>query len=86
MMGAMYRITRTLALALFASACATGPSEPTDPAAYEIPLDPSMYSPNPPPEITAICGDGWVSYSEHQQDTCLGHHGVREWRHRPANG
>lgn len=37
---------------------------------------------NPP--ITAICRNGWTSYSQHRRGTCSGHGGVREWVNRPA--
>jgi hypothetical protein len=35
--------------------------------------------------VAAICGDGWISYSQHRSGTCAGLHGVREWKHRPVH-
>ncbi|ANP46256.1 DUF3761 domain-containing protein [Candidatus Viadribacter manganicus] len=37
------------------------------------------------PTVTAICRNGWVSYSQHRRGTCSGHRGVREWVNRPAD-
>lgn len=34
---------------------------------------------------TAICADGWVSYSAHRQGTCSHHRGVKQWYHRPRH-
>jgi len=36
------------------------------------------------PQVTAICRDSWVSYSQNRSETCAGHRGVKEWRHRPG--
>lgn len=36
------------------------------------------------PEVTAICRDGWFSYSRQRSGTCSGHGGVGEWVNRPA--
>ncbi|MHB8629197.1 MAG: DUF3761 domain-containing protein [Aggregatilineales bacterium] len=32
-----------------------------------------------PSGATALCKDGWVSYSQHRQGTCSHHKGVRTW-------
>ena len=32
---------------------------------------------------TAICADGWPSYSQHRSGTCSHHGGVSRWYHRP---
>ncbi len=32
------------------------------------------------PVITAICYDGWVSYTPDRNVACTGHGGVHEWR------
>ncbi|MCX7357775.1 MAG: DUF3761 domain-containing protein [Alphaproteobacteria bacterium] len=37
-----------------------------------------------PVPVTAMCRDGWYSYSPQQRGTCAGHGGVREWVNRPA--
>lgn len=37
-----------------------------------------------PPPVTAICNDGWISYSQRQRGTCSGHGGVRERVNWPA--
>lgn len=71
-----------------------------DPLAFEVPqervayvlLVPAVLVPPPPepdstlpaPPITAICRDGWISYSQHRRGTCAGHGGVRERRNWPA--
>jgi hypothetical protein len=34
---------------------------------------------------TAICWDGWCSYSQHRSGTCSGHGGVKQWLRSPAN-
>lgn len=36
--------------------------------------------------VTALCRDGWYSYSEHRRGTCSGHGGRRgDWINRPPN-
>ena len=37
------------------------------------------------PPLTAICRDGWFSYSQHRSETCGGHGGVAEWVSEPAH-
>lgn len=37
------------------------------------------------PPITAICRDGWTSYSQHRRGTCAGHRGVERWINRPTS-
>ena len=34
--------------------------------------------------ITAICVDGWYSYSKTRAGTCAGHGGVRDWVNEPG--
>jgi len=34
--------------------------------------------------ITAICVDGWYSYSKTRAGTCVGHGGVRDWVNVPG--
>ena len=34
---------------------------------------------------TAICADGWPSYSQHRSGTCNHHGGVSHWSHRPKH-
>ena len=34
--------------------------------------------------ITAICRDGWFSYTKSRRGACGGHGGVHEWVNRPA--
>jgi hypothetical protein len=84
---------RALAVALLLTACATTP----DPYAVERPLPPLMaiavpidgsgmpetVTTYPPTPITAMCGDGWVSYSDYRSSTCAGHGGVRQWVNQP---
>ncbi len=36
------------------------------------------------PQITAICRDDWVSYSQRRSGTCAGHRGVKTWKKRPS--
>ncbi len=36
-------------------------------------------TPNDSGGATAICNDGWLSYSQHRRGTCSHHGGVREW-------
>lgn len=36
-------------------------------------------APQYPADATAICADGWVSYSAHRQGTCSHHGGVARW-------
>lgn len=50
---------------------------PPDGGAEPIPL--------PPPPLTAICRDGYFSYSDMRREACVGHGGVREWVNRPAD-
>ena len=44
-----------------------------------VPDTPVPTPPPPPDGPTAICNDGWVSYSQHRRGTCSHHGGVREW-------
>jgi hypothetical protein len=83
---------RALLFAAFlsVSACAT---QPPDPLAFEaqqttIPGMSSVHTDGPVgpamiPPVTAICRDGWFSYSQQRRGTCSGHGGVREWGNRP---
>lgn len=86
---------RALIALICLTGCATAP-EPlaVDPLAYQAPLDEidaRLLNPNTSaapsiiinPRVTAICGDGWFSYSPHRRGTCSGHQGVREWRNPP---
>lgn len=36
------------------------------------------------PTLTAVCIDGWISYSERRTRTCVGHGGVKRWVNRPS--
>ena len=56
------------------------PPQPSTPDNYIEP------QPSPPDgQVTAICNDGWLSYSKHRSGTCSHHGGVKEWVNRPPN-
>jgi hypothetical protein len=40
---------------------------------------PSCGNESEPPQHTATCRDGSISYSEHHSGTCSGHGGVAQW-------
>jgi hypothetical protein len=40
---------------------------------------PSYGNESEPPQHTATCRDGSISYSEHHSGTCSGHGGVAQW-------
>jgi hypothetical protein len=40
---------------------------------------PSCGNESEPPQHTATCRDGSISYSEHRSGTCSGHGGVAQW-------
>ena len=72
----------TLPRQLFASLPPLARLDP--PRAYPLtdPPDLSGVLLNDPP-ITAICRNGWVSYSQHRRGTCSGKGGVRDWVNPP---
>ncbi len=86
-------VIRLLLCAVALNACAAAP---LDSAASEERVFMITAAPLPPPypdglpileetplPITAICADGWYSYSTRRRETCGGHGGVREWVNRP---
>ncbi len=85
----MEEVRFTLLALICLSACTTAP-EP-DPLAYATPQTQIVYPGADgdvmwiDPEITAICRDGWVSYSQHQRGTCSHHHGIRTRVNWPAD-
>jgi hypothetical protein len=86
---------RALAALLLLATCAPAPPDPMafeteqtnvalmiEPVAGTNRTEARTVHINPP--VTAICRDGWVSYSRHRRRTCAGHGGVRDWVNRPA--
>ena len=58
------------------------PSDPSDDYTYGDPTDEPTEGPVEDPAVagpTAVCMDGWVSYSQHRQGTCSHHGGVAYW-------
>lgn len=62
---------------------------PTTPATTEVatstsrPTPATTSHPNVPANATALCQDGWISYSAHQSGTCSHHGGIAQWVNRP---
>lgn len=48
-------------------------------AVSPVPDTPRPPTPDDSGGATAICNDGWLSYSQHRRGTCSHHGGVREW-------